>query len=73
MFYILTYYVLFADASRIEVDKKQVDVELVRRELATNIYVNQRGEPRSAPLLLRYEPQIRSFLEGPTVPRSQKV
>ena len=73
MFYILTCYVLFADASRIEVDKKQVDVELVRRELATNIYVDQRGEPRSAPLLLRYEPQIRSFLEGPTVPRSQKV
>ena len=73
VFYILTCYVLFADASRIEVDKKQVDVELVRRELATNIYVDQRGEPRSAPLLLRYEPQIRSFLEGPTVPRSQKV
>jgi hypothetical protein len=41
--------------------------------LATNIYVDQRGEPRSAPLLLRYEPQIKSFLEGPTVPRSQEV
>ena len=64
---------LFADPSRIEVDEKQVDVELVTRVLATNIYVDQRGEPRSAPLLLRYEPQIRSFLEGPTVPRSQEV
>jgi hypothetical protein len=51
----------------------QADTELVKRVLATNIYVDQRGEPRSAPLLLRYEPQIRSFLEGPTVPRSQKV
>ena len=47
---------LFADPSRIEVDEKQVDVELVTRVLATNIYVDQRGEPRSAPLLLRYEP-----------------
>ena len=63
----------FVDPSRIEVDKKQVDVELVTRVLATNIYVDQRGEPRSAPLLLRYEPQIKSFLEGPTIPRSQEV
>jgi hypothetical protein len=45
----------------------------VKRVLATNVYVDQRGEPRSAPLLLSYEPQIRSFLEGPTVPRSQEV
>ena len=54
-------------------DKRQVDTELVKRVLSTNICVDQRGEPRSAPLLLRYEPQIRSFLEGPTVPRSQAV
>ena len=53
--------------------KGQADTELVKRVLATNIYVDQRGEPRSAPLLLRYEPQIRSFLESPTVPRSQEV
>ena len=62
-----------ADPSRIEVDKKQVDVELVKRVLSTNIYVDQKGEPRSAPLLLRYEPQIRLFLEGPIVPRSREV
>jgi hypothetical protein len=55
------------------VDEKQVDTELVKTILRTNIYVDQRGEPRSAPLLLRYEPQIKSFLEGPTVPRSQAV
>ena len=62
-----------ADPTRIEVDKKQVDVELVKRVLSTKIYVDQRGEPRSAPLLLRYEPHIRSFLEGPTIPRSREV
>jgi hypothetical protein len=55
------------------VDKKQVDTELVKKVLLTNICIDQRGEPRSAPLLLRYEPQIKSFLEGPTVPRSQAV
>ena len=32
-----------------------------------------REENRSAPLLLRYKPQIKSFLEGPTVPRSQAI
>jgi hypothetical protein len=42
----------------------------VRRVLSTSICVDERGEPRSAPLLLGYEPQVKSFLEGPTVPRS---
>jgi hypothetical protein len=64
---------VFADPSRIALYEGQADTELVKRVLATNIYVDQRGEPRSAPLLLRYEPQIRSFLEGPMVPRSQEV
>ena len=59
-----------ADPSRIALYESQADIELVNRVLATNVYVDQRGEPRSAPLLLSYEPQIRSFLEGPTVPRS---
>ena len=47
---------MFADPTRIEVDRKQVDVELVKRVLLTNIYVDQRGEPRSSPLLMKYEP-----------------
>jgi hypothetical protein len=55
------------------VDGKQVDAELVKRVLSTNICVDERGEPRSAPLLLGYEPQVRSFLEGPTVPRSEAL
>ncbi len=50
-----------------------MDVELVKRVLLTNIYVDEKNQPRSASLLLRYEPQIDSFLEGPTVPRSQEV
>uniref|UniRef100_A0A2N9FSF6 Uncharacterized protein n=1 Tax=Fagus sylvatica TaxID=28930 RepID=A0A2N9FSF6_FAGSY len=61
------------DPSRIALYEGQADTELVKRVLATNIYIDHRGEPRSAPLLLRYEPQIKSFLEGPTVPRSQEV
>jgi hypothetical protein len=55
------------------VDRKQVDAELVKRVLSTNICVDQRGEPRSAPLLLRAKPQVRSFLESPIIPRSQAV
>jgi hypothetical protein len=53
------------------VDRRQVDTKLVKRILSTNICIDHRGEPRSAPLLLGYEPQVRSFLEGPTVPRSE--
>ena len=63
----------FTDSFRLEALKDQADLLLVKKALSTNIYVDQRGEPRSAPLLLRYEPQIKSFLEGPTVPRSQAV
>ncbi len=37
------------------------------------MYVNRLNQPRLAPLLLRYKPQISSYLEGPTVPRSQEV
>ena len=62
-----------ADSSQIALYESQVDTELVKRVLTTNVYVDQQGEPRSAPLLLSYKSQIRSFLEGPTVPRSQEV
>jgi hypothetical protein len=45
----------------------------VKKILSTNICVDERGEPRSAPLLLGYEPQVRSFLEGPTVRRADAL
>uniref|UniRef100_A0A2N9HYB2 Uncharacterized protein n=1 Tax=Fagus sylvatica TaxID=28930 RepID=A0A2N9HYB2_FAGSY len=48
-------------------------MKLVERVLATNVYIDNKNQPHSIPLLLRYEPQIGSFLEGPTVPRSQEV
>jgi hypothetical protein len=50
-----------------------VNVKLVDRVLATNVYVDRKNQPHSAPFLLRYESQIGSFLEGPTVTRSQEV
>uniref|UniRef100_A0A2N9EJV1 Uncharacterized protein n=1 Tax=Fagus sylvatica TaxID=28930 RepID=A0A2N9EJV1_FAGSY len=61
------------DQRRLESARKQGDAELIRRVLAANICVDERGEPRSAPLLLGYEPQVKSFLEGPVVPRSEAV
>uniref|UniRef100_A0A2N9GMW5 Uncharacterized protein n=1 Tax=Fagus sylvatica TaxID=28930 RepID=A0A2N9GMW5_FAGSY len=57
----------------LESARKQGDAELIRRVLAANICVDERGEPRSAPLLLGYEPQVKSFLEGPVVLRSEAV
>uniref|UniRef100_A0A2N9FK01 Uncharacterized protein n=1 Tax=Fagus sylvatica TaxID=28930 RepID=A0A2N9FK01_FAGSY len=59
------------DQKRLESARKQGDAELIRRVLSANFCVDERGEPRSAPLLLGYEPQVKSFLEGPTVPRSE--
>jgi hypothetical protein len=48
-------------------------MELVKRILVTNIYVDKLNQPCSAPFLLRYKPQIGSFLKGPTIPKSQEV
>uniref|UniRef100_A0A2N9I1G6 Uncharacterized protein n=1 Tax=Fagus sylvatica TaxID=28930 RepID=A0A2N9I1G6_FAGSY len=59
------------DQRRLESARKQGDAELIRRVLSSNFCVDERGEPRSAPLLLGYEPQVKSFLEGPTVTRSE--
>uniref|UniRef100_A0A2N9ID30 Uncharacterized protein n=1 Tax=Fagus sylvatica TaxID=28930 RepID=A0A2N9ID30_FAGSY len=61
----------YPNQRRIDAERKQGNAELIRRVLSTNICVDERGEPRSAPLLLGYEPQVKSFLEGPTVPRSE--
>ena len=62
---------VFTDQKRLEAERKQGDAELIRRVLSTNFCVDERGEPRSAQLLLGYEPQVKSFLEGPTVRRAE--
>uniref|UniRef100_A0A2N9GIS9 Uncharacterized protein n=1 Tax=Fagus sylvatica TaxID=28930 RepID=A0A2N9GIS9_FAGSY len=43
----------YPDPTKVEVDRRQLDVELVERVLSTNICVDERGEARSDPLLLR--------------------
>uniref|UniRef100_A0A2N9II57 Uncharacterized protein n=1 Tax=Fagus sylvatica TaxID=28930 RepID=A0A2N9II57_FAGSY len=58
----------FPDPSRTKVKKSQVNVKLVERVLATNVYVDRKNQPHSAPFLLRYESQIGSFLEDSDTP-----
>ncbi len=50
-----------------------MNVELVKRVLSTNVYMDRLNQPQSAPFLLRHEPRIGSFLEDPTIPKSQEV
>lgn len=53
--------------------KHTVNKEELTTALSANIYIDQFGQPRSAPLLLSYTPLIGDFLEGPTIPRSQEI
>ncbi len=63
----------FAVSSRLEVPDTAVNLEDLTKVLSANICIDQLGQPRPAPLLLRYQPLIDNFLDGPTVPRSQEV
>ena len=66
-------FVFLVVPSRLVVHDTEVNLEDLTRALSENIYIDELGQPRSAPLLLGYTPLVNSFLEGPTVPRSQKV
>jgi hypothetical protein len=61
------------DSSRLEIPGHAVNLEEIEKVLSASILVDRFGQPRSAPLLLGYTPQLGTFLEGLTVPRSQET
>uniref|UniRef100_A0A2N9FJJ5 Uncharacterized protein n=1 Tax=Fagus sylvatica TaxID=28930 RepID=A0A2N9FJJ5_FAGSY len=63
----------YLDSSRLEIPGHAVNLEEIEKVLSASILVDRFGQPRSAPLLLGYTPQLGTFLEGLTVPRSQET
>lgn len=61
------------DSSRLEIPEHAVNLEEIEKVLSANILVDRFGQPRSAPLLFGYTPQLGTFLESLTIRRSQET